>query len=61
MQPKVQRNQDPIRNKLLEQRQNHNEQAECSRHNCSNGELMGMLMSMRQEIKARDDQLRTQL
>ena len=46
MQPEVQRNQDPIRNTLLEQRQNHNEQAECSRQDCSNEELMGLLMSM---------------
>ena len=46
MQPEVKRNQDPIRNTLPKQRQNHNEQAECSRQDCSNGELMGMLMSM---------------
>ena len=61
MQPEVQRNQYPISNKLPDQRQNHNEQAECSRKDCNNGELMGMLMSTRQEMKARDDQLRTQL
>ena len=61
MQPEVQRNQGPITNTLPEQRQNHNEQAECSKKDCNNGDLMGMLMSMQQEMKARDDQLRTQL
>ena len=61
MQPEVQRNQGPITNTLPEHRQNHNEQVECSRQGCNNGDLMGMLMSMRQEMKARDDQLRTQL
>ena len=50
MQLEVQRNQDPIRYTLLQQRQNHNEQAECSRQDYSNGELIGMLMSIRQEM-----------
>ena len=48
-------NEDPIRNTFQEQRQNHNDHAECSRQDCSNGELMGMLMYMRQEMKERDD------
>ena len=61
MQPEVQRNKDPIMNTLLEQRQNNNEQAKCSKQDCSNEELMGMLMSIRQEMKERDDQLRTQV
>ena len=42
-------------------RQIHHEQDEGSGQNCSNAEMMEMLMSMRQEMKERDHQLKLQL
>ena len=61
MQLEVQRSQSQFWSAPLELRQNRNEQIESSGQNCNHTELIEFLMSMRQEMKARDDQLRTQL
>ena len=42
-----------------ELRQNQHEQDESSGQNCNHKELIELLMFMLQEMKARDDQLRT--
>ena len=61
MQPEAQRSQRQFWNAPPELRQTHHEQAESSRHNCNHTELIELLMSMRQEMKERDNQLKTQL
>ena len=61
MQPKIQGSQNPFWNASLELRQTHQEQAGSSGENCNHVELIEMLMFMRQEMKERDDQLKTQL
>ena len=61
MQQEAQRSQSPFGNASPELRQIHQEQAESSMQNCNNAKLMEMLMSMRQEMKERDNQLKLQL
>ena len=51
MQQEAKISQSPFGNASLELRQIHQEQAESSRKNCNNAELMEMMMSMRQEMK----------
>ena len=61
MQPKAQRSQSQFWNASPELRQTHQEQAESSRQNCNHAELIELLMSMRRDMKERDNQLKTQL
>ena len=61
MQPKILRSQNPFLSAIPELRQTHQEQAESSGQNCNQLGLIKLLMSMRQEMKERDDQLKTQL
>ena len=61
MQPEAQRSQSQFWNASPELRQTHQEQAESSGQNCNHIELIELLMSMRQEMKKRDNQLKTQL
>ena len=61
MQPKAQKSQSQLWNASLELRQTHQEQAEIFRQNCNHAELIELLMSMRQEMKEKDNQLKTQL
>ena len=61
MQPEILRSQNPFLSASLELRQTHQEQAESSGQNCNQSELIKLLMSMRKEMKERDDQLKTQL
>ena len=46
-------------NAPTELRQTHHEQAKISGQNCNHIELIELLMSMRQEMKERDNQLKT--
>ena len=59
MQPEAQRSQSQLWNASLELRQTHQEQAESFGQNCNHVELIEMLMSMRWEMKERDNQLKT--
>ena len=61
MQPKAQKSQSQFWNASLELRQTHQEQAEIFGQNCNHAELIELLMSMRQEMKEKDNQLKTQL
>ena len=61
MQPEAQMSQSQFWNASLELRQTHHEQAESSGQNCNQAELIELLMSMRQEMKERDNHLKTQL
>ena len=61
MQPEILRSQNPFLSASPELRQTHQEQAQSSGQNCNHTELIELLMSMRQEIKERDNQLKTQL
>ena len=61
LQSEAQRSQSQFWSAPPELRQNQHEQAESSGQNCNQSELIKLLMSMRQEIKERDDQLKTQL
>ena len=61
MQPEILRSQNPFLSAFPELRQTHQDQAESSRKNCNQSKLIKLLMSMRQEMKERDDQLKTQL
>ena len=58
MQQEAQRSKSPFSNASPKLRQIHQEQAEGSGQNCNKAELMEMLMSMRQEMKERDNQLK---
>ena len=61
MQPKSQRSQSQFWTTSPELRQTYQEQVESSGQNCNHVELIEMLMSMRQEMKGRDNKLKTQL
>ena len=61
MQPEILRSKNPFLSASPELRQTHQEQTESSGQNCNKSELIKLLMSMRQEMKERDDQLTTQL
>ena len=61
LQPKAQRSQSQFWNASLELRQTHQEQDESSGKNCNHTELIELLVSMRQKLKERDNQLKTQL
>ena len=61
IQQEVQSSQSQFWSAPPELRQNQHEQAESSGQNCNHTELIELLMSMQKEMKARDDQLRTQL
>ena len=61
MQPEFQESQNPFWNAPLELRQTQHEQAEGLGQNYNHTELIEFLMSMRQEMKERDDQLKRQL
>ena len=61
MQPEAQRSQSQFWNASPELRETHHEQAESFGKNCNHAELIELLMSMRQEMKERDNQLKTQL
>ena len=60
-QQEFQASQSPIWNVSPNIREIHQEQDESSRHQCNNIELMEMLISMKHEIRERDNQLRIQL
>ena len=53
--------QSPIWNVSPDIREIHQEQVESLGHQCNNTELMGMLISMKQEMRERDNQLKIQL
>ena len=53
--------QSPIWNVSLDVREIHQEQAESLGHQCNNTELMEMIISMKQEMRERDNQLKLQL
>ena len=59
MQPEAQRSQSQFWNATLELRETHQEQAKSSEQNCNHEELIELLMSMQQEMKERDNQLKT--
>ena len=61
MQLEAQRNQSQFRSAPPELRQTQHEQDEILGQNCSHPKLIELLISMRQEIKERDNQLKTQL
>ena len=61
MQPEILRSQNPFLSTSSGLRQTHQEQAGNFRQNCNQSELIKLLMTMRQEMKERDDQLKTQL
>ena len=53
-----QESQSPNKNAFSYLRQTRQKQAEGSRHQCNNAELMEMLKSLKQEMKERNDQLK---
>ena len=59
LQLEAQRSQSQFWSAPPELRQTHYEQVESSGQNCNHTELIELLMSMRQEIKERDNQLKT--
>ena len=61
MQPKFQESQNPLWNASLKPKRTHREQAISSRKISNHAELIEILMFMQQEMKAKDDQLKTQL
>ena len=61
MQLEAHKNQSQFWNACPELRQTHHEQDESSEPNCNHAELIELLMSMQQEMKERDNQLKTQL
>ena len=61
MQPEARRSQSQFWNASLELRQTHHEQAKSFGQNCNHAGLIELLMFMRQEMKERDNQLKTQL
>ena len=58
---RISRNHEPHLECISRPNRIHQEQAESSRHQGNNTELMGMLKSMKQEMKDRDNQLKIQL
>ena len=61
LQSEAQRSQSQFWGAPSELRQTQHEQAESSWKNCNQSELIKLMMTMRQEMKEKNDQLKTQL